>query len=66
LTHPRRRERRRLLTLALVSPFSLLGCGDSGDDTHVKAGDATKAEVKARAEMYKARALSKKQGTPKR
>jgi hypothetical protein len=55
-----------LLTLALVSPFSLLGCGDSGDDTHVKAGDATKAEVKARAEMYKARALSKKQGTPKR
>jgi hypothetical protein len=66
LTHPHRKDRRRLLTLALVPPLSLLGCGNAGDDTHVKAGDATKAEAKARAEMYKAKAVSKKQGTPKR
>ncbi|QEH38804.1 hypothetical protein OJF2_74140 [Aquisphaera giovannonii] len=61
-------ERRRLLRLALGPPLALLaGCGGSGDGTHVQIGDATKAEVQARAEGYKARALAKKaqKGTKK-
>jgi CDGSH-type Zn-finger protein len=66
LTNSRLSERRSLLALALFSPLSLLGCGNSQDGTHVQAGDATKAEVKARAEMYKARALQKKQSASKR
>ena len=54
------RERRSLLALVLLSPLVALGCGRSGDGTHVQVGDSTKAEVKARAEVYKARALLKK------
>jgi CDGSH-type Zn-finger protein len=65
LTNPLLRERRYFLTLAVLSPLSLLGCGSSGDGTHVQIGDATKAEAKARAEMYKAKALQKK-GAKKR
>jgi hypothetical protein len=45
----------------------LVGCGNSQqDDTHVQIGEKTKAENKARAEMYRAKALNKKQGAPKR
>ncbi len=67
LTYSHIRERRKLLSLALLSPLSVLGCGRSRDDTHVEIGDGTKAEVKARAEVYKERALLKKQQkTPKR
>jgi len=60
--------RRSFLTLALVSPFLLVGCGSSGDDTHIQIGEATQAEVQSRAEGYKARALEKrrKKGGPKR
>jgi hypothetical protein len=60
LTAARLRERRYLLSIALLSPFLSLGCGNSQDGTHVQVGDATKAEVKARAEVYKANALLKK------
>jgi len=62
------RERRSFLALALVSPLVLIGCGSSGDDTHVQIGEATQAEVEARAEGYKARALEKrkKKGGPAR
>ena len=69
MTDSHLRERRHLLALAvaLFSPLTLLGCGSSQDGTHVQIGDATKAEVKARAEGYKARALLKKQQkAPKR
>jgi hypothetical protein len=66
LINSRLRERRYLLALALFSPLALQGCGDSQDDTHVKIGDASKAEAKARAEVYKERALLKKQRTSKR
>jgi hypothetical protein len=55
-----------LLTLVLFSPLALLGCGNSQDGTNVQVGDATKAEVKARSEGYKARAQLKKQGASKR
>jgi len=55
------------MTLALVSPLALMGCGSSQDGSHVQIGDATKSEVRARAEAYKARALlKKKQGSSKR
>jgi CDGSH-type Zn-finger protein len=66
MTESSLRERRRLLHLALFSPLALLGCGSSGDGTHIQIGDATKAEAKARAEFYKTKALSKKRGTSKR
>jgi CDGSH-type Zn-finger protein len=55
-----------LLTLAFFSPVALLGCGNSQDGSHIQIGDATKAEVKARSEGYKARALLKKKGASKR
>jgi hypothetical protein len=64
LTHSHLRERRHFLALALVSPLSLLGCGGSKDNTNVEIGDATKAEAKSRAEMYKT--LQKKKGATKR
>jgi hypothetical protein len=66
LTHSHLRQRRHLLNLALFSPFALLGCDSSGGGTNVKVGDATKAENKARAELYKERALEKKQASKKR
>jgi hypothetical protein len=66
LTHSRLKERRHFLAFAVSLPLSLLGCGNSGDGTNVEIGDATKAEAKSRAEMYKARALEKKKGGPKR
>jgi hypothetical protein len=43
-----------------------MGCGDSQDDSQVKIGEATKAEAKARAEMYREKALEKKRGATKR
>lgn len=63
-----RQKRRLFLTLALGSPLALIGCGSSGDDTHIQIGEATQAEVQARAEGYKARALEKrrKKGGPQR
>ena len=63
---PRPIKRRRLLALALFSPLALPACGPSQDGKNVQVGDATKAEVKARAEVYKARALLKKQQKPAR
>jgi len=55
------------LGLALLAPFVPLGCGGSRDGDHVQIGDATKSEVKARAEAYRARALlKKKKAAPKR
>jgi hypothetical protein len=66
MTNPLLRERRHFLVLALISPFVLAGCNSSGDGTHIEIGEATKAEVRARAEGYKARALlKKKKGVPK-
>jgi hypothetical protein len=66
LTHSHISGRRYLVTLALFSPLALLGCGSSQDGTNVKIGDATKAEAKARAEIYKSKANVKKQVAPKR
>jgi hypothetical protein len=66
LTHSHIIGRRRLVALALVSPLALVGCGSSKDGTNVEIGDATKAEAKARAEMYRAKANAKKQSGSKR
>jgi CDGSH-type Zn-finger protein len=49
----------------MSSPLALLGCGGSEDGSHVQITDATKAEVKARAEGYKARAAKKQQNSPR-
>ena len=54
------------MALALVSPLALVGCGSSKDGTNVEIGDATKAEAKARAEIYRAKANAKKQSGSKR
>lgn len=68
MTNPHLRERRSFLMLALAAPLAVVGCGNSGDDTHIEIGDATKAEVQARAEGYRARAAEKrkKKGGPRR
>jgi hypothetical protein len=66
LTHSYVSKRRYLVALALFSPLAFLGCSNSPDGTNVEIGDATKAEAKARAEMYRAKANAKKQSGPKR
>ena len=63
MTEIRLRTRRYFVQAALFSHFILAGCGNSqSDDTHVQIGEKTKAENKARAEMYKKRELAKKKG----
>jgi hypothetical protein len=52
--------------VGLLSPLALVGCGNSEDGTNVTIGEATKAEAKARAEMYRERALLKNKSAPKR
>ncbi|MHC5540571.1 hypothetical protein ACYOEI_20310 [Singulisphaera rosea] len=52
--------RRAFLAIALTTPLSFLGCGGSNDGNHVEISDATKAEVKSRAEMYRSRVSQKK------
>ena len=64
MTDPPARERRSFLALTLLSPVALLGCGGSQDGTNIQIGEATKAEVKARAAMYKN--LKKSKAAPKR
>jgi hypothetical protein len=60
-------ERRYLIRVALFSPFVLLGCGQqTPDGKTVKIGDSTKAEAKARAEFYRAKAAAKKPVAGKR
>ena len=53
-------DRRRLLIAILASPLAFPGCGGSPDGSQVQVGDATKAEVKTRADLYKERALQKR------
>jgi hypothetical protein len=66
LTESRLRERRFFLHVALFSPLALVGCANNQDDTHVQIGEKTKEEAKARAEVYKERALAKQKAGPKR
>jgi hypothetical protein len=58
-------ERRSFLTLALASPLAFLGCGGSYDG-HIQIGDATKSEVKARAELYRSKVVHKNKKKPAR
>jgi len=66
LTESRLTERRFFLHVAFFSPLALVGCGNTQDDTHVPIGEKTKEEAKARAEVYKQRALAKQRAAPKR
>jgi hypothetical protein len=54
------------MRVALFSPLVLMGCGQTPDGQNVKIGDSTKAEAKARAEFYRAKAAAKKPGARKR
>jgi hypothetical protein len=59
-------ERRYLMRVALFSPILLLGCEQTPDGKNVKIGDSTKAEAKARADFYRAKAAAKKPAAGKK
>jgi hypothetical protein len=66
LTESRLGDRRSFLFFVLFCPLVQGGCGTSQDGAQVHIGDATKAEAKARAELYKERALLKRKVAAKR